>query len=79
MGRKVHPIGFRLKINKTWEARWFADGEDYVKNLHQDFELRDLVRSEASRAGVRMLQLTLGLLIQDEICHPACGGNVILD
>ncbi|MEJ2599917.1 MAG: 30S ribosomal protein S3 [Anaerolineales bacterium] len=57
MGRKVHPIGFRLKINKTWEARWFADGEDYVKNLHQDFELRDLVRSEASRAGVSRIEI----------------------
>jgi small subunit ribosomal protein S3 len=28
MGRKVHPIGFRLKINKTWEGRWYAEGED---------------------------------------------------
>jgi len=57
MGRKVHPIGFRLKINKTWEGRWFAEGEDYVKNLHQDFELRDLVRSEASRAGVSRIEI----------------------
>ncbi len=57
MGRKVHPIGFRLKINKTWEGRWFADGEDYVKNLHQDFELRDLVRNEAPRAGVSRIEI----------------------
>lgn len=57
MGRKVHPIGFRLKINKTWEGRWFAEGEDYVKNLHQDFELRDLVRSEAPRAGVSRVEI----------------------
>jgi small subunit ribosomal protein S3 len=57
MGRIVHPIGFRLKINKTWEGRWFADGEEYVKNLHQDFELRDLVRSEAPRAGVSRIEI----------------------
>jgi small subunit ribosomal protein S3 len=57
MGRKVHPIGFRLKINKTWEGRWFADGEEYVKNLHQDFELRDLVRNEAPRAGVSRIEI----------------------
>jgi small subunit ribosomal protein S3 len=57
MGRKVHPIGFRLKINKTWEGRWFAEGEDYVKNLHQDFELRDLVRNEAPRAGVSRVEI----------------------
>jgi small subunit ribosomal protein S3 len=52
MGRKVHPIGFRLKINKTWEGRWFAEGKEYVENLHQDFHLRDLVREQAPRAGV---------------------------
>jgi small subunit ribosomal protein S3 len=57
MGRKVHPIGFRLKINKTWEGRWFADGEEYVKNLHQDFALRDLVRNEAPRAGVSRIEI----------------------
>ena len=49
MGRKVHPIGFRLKINKTWEGRWYAEGEEYVNNLHQDFALRELVRREAPR------------------------------
>ena len=47
MGRKVNPIGFRLNINKTWEGRWFAEGREYVDQLHQDFALRDLVRKEA--------------------------------
>jgi small subunit ribosomal protein S3 len=57
MGRKVHPIGFRLKINKTWEGRWYAEGEDYVNQLHQDFRLRDLVRNEAPRAGVSRVEI----------------------
>ncbi|MEW5873249.1 MAG: 30S ribosomal protein S3 [Chloroflexota bacterium] len=57
MGRKVHPTGFRLKINKTWEGRWYAEGEDYVNNLHQDFLLRDLVRSESTRAGVSRVDI----------------------
>jgi small subunit ribosomal protein S3 len=57
MGRKVHPIGFRLKINKTWEGRWYAEGEDYVNNLHQDLELRELVRNEAPRAGVSRIEI----------------------
>jgi len=52
MGRKVHPIGFRLGINKTWEGRWYAEGKEYVDQLHQDFALRNLVRQEAPRAGV---------------------------
>jgi small subunit ribosomal protein S3 len=57
MGRKVNPIGFRLKINKTWEGRWYAEGKEYVDQLHQDFALRDLVRKEASRAGVSRIEI----------------------
>jgi len=57
MGRKVHPIGFRLKINKTWEGRWYAEGSAYVNQLHQDFALRELVRKEADRAGVSRIEI----------------------
>jgi small subunit ribosomal protein S3 len=57
MGRKVHPIGFRLNINKTWDGRWFAEGKDYVDNLHQDFELRELVHNESPRAGVSRVEI----------------------
>jgi small subunit ribosomal protein S3 len=57
MGRKVHPIGFRLGINKTWEGRWYAEGREYVTQLHQDFALRDLVKNEAPRAGVSRIEI----------------------
>jgi small subunit ribosomal protein S3 len=57
MGRKVHPIGFRLKINKTWEGRWYAEGENYVNQLHQDFAIRELVRKESPRAGVSRIEI----------------------
>lgn len=57
MGRKVNPIGFRLKINKTWEGRWFAEGRDYVDQLHQDFAIRNMIRQEAPRAGVSRIEI----------------------
>jgi small subunit ribosomal protein S3 len=57
MGRKVHPIGFRLGINKTWEGRWYAEGREYVTQLHQDFALRKLVQNEAPRAGVSRIEI----------------------
>jgi len=57
MGRKVHPIGFRLGINRTWEGRWYAEGREYVKNLHQDFLLRKMVREGAERAGVSLVEI----------------------
>lgn len=57
MGRKVHPIGFRLKINKTWEGRWYAEGREYVDQLHQDFRIREIVNNEAPRAGVSRVDI----------------------
>jgi small subunit ribosomal protein S3 len=57
MGRKVHPTGFRLKINKTWEGRWYAEGENYVNQLHQDFEIRALIQRQTPRAGVSRIEV----------------------
>ncbi len=57
MGRKVHPIGFRLKINKTWDGRWYAEGEDYVNQLHQDFKIREFIRENADRAGISRIEI----------------------
>lgn len=43
MGRKVNPVGFRLKINRDWEARWFAEGSRYTELLHEDFKIRQYI------------------------------------
>jgi small subunit ribosomal protein S3 len=57
MGRKVHPIGFRLNINKGWEGRWFAKGKDYRENLQQDFAIRQLIHKDADKAGVSRVEV----------------------
>jgi small subunit ribosomal protein S3 len=57
MGRKVHPIGFRLNINRPWEGRWFAEGVEYKEQLHQDFAIRQLIKREAERAGVSLIEV----------------------
>jgi len=57
MGRKVHPIGFRLGINKPWLGRWYAEGKDYTEQLHQDIKLRELVMKETDRAGVSSVEI----------------------
>ena len=35
MGRKVHPNGFRLGINKEWQSRWYAD-RNYTDMVQED-------------------------------------------
>jgi small subunit ribosomal protein S3 len=57
MGRKVHPIGFRLGINKPWLGRWYAEGTDYTDQLHQDLKIRELVKKETERAGVSTIEI----------------------
>ena len=57
MGRKVNPIGFRLKVNKTWDGRWYAEGQEYVDQLRQDIELSKMIREETERAGVSRIEI----------------------
>jgi small subunit ribosomal protein S3 len=57
MGRKVHPIGFRLKINKTWDSRLFASGEKYADQLHEDREIREMVFKMSPRAGISRVEI----------------------
>lgn len=57
MGRKVHPIGFRLGINQPWSGRWYAEGAEYTRQLHQDFAIRKLIHSEAGKAGVSRVEV----------------------
>lgn len=52
MGRKVHPIGFRLNVSRGWQGRWFAEGAQYREQLKQDFEIRKMVLGIAKKAGV---------------------------
>jgi len=57
MGRKVNPIGFRLGVNKTWDGRWYAEGQDYTEQLHQDFAVRDMIRAHSPRAGISKVEI----------------------
>ncbi len=51
MGRKVHPVGFRLKITHPWKARWFAKGAQYREQLQQDIAIRSLLMGVAAKGG----------------------------
>jgi small subunit ribosomal protein S3 len=57
MGRKVHPLGMRLGIIKSWDGRWFAEGQNYIDQLHQDIEIRSVVRKLGDRAGVSQIEI----------------------
>lgn len=57
MGRKVHPIGYRLGIIKPWDARWFAKGNNYSEYLDQDLEIRKMLKDYSGKAGVSRVEI----------------------
>ena len=57
MGRKVHPKGFRLKVIREWDARWYAEGERYVNLLMEDRKIRKYIKMKTSRAGVSRIEI----------------------
>lgn len=57
MGRKVHPVGFRLGIIKDWEARWYAPKTKYAARLQEDFAIRKLIEKEAPRSGISRIDI----------------------
>ncbi len=39
MGQKIHPVGLRLGITRTWDSRWF-EKKNYKLWLHEDAAVR---------------------------------------
>ncbi len=57
MGRKVHPTVYRLGINKTWDARWYAAGPQYAEFLREDLKIRNIVRDRLQKAGLSKVEI----------------------
>jgi len=57
LGRKVHPIGFRLGITKDWLARWYAEGKEYGELLQEDLAIRKLIRERLAEAGISKIEI----------------------
>jgi small subunit ribosomal protein S3 len=57
LGRKVHPLGFRLGVIKDHKARWYAQGAAFPELLAEDLALRDLVFRENERGSVSSVDI----------------------
>ncbi len=56
MGQKVHPYGFRLGYNRTWQSRWYS-ARKYSELLVEDMKLRNELMQRLSHAGVAGVEL----------------------
>jgi len=56
VGQKVHPYGFRLGFNRTWQSRWYGE-RTYAPMLHEDLDLRFDLKKRLSHAGVAKIDV----------------------
>jgi small subunit ribosomal protein S3 len=76
LGRKVHPVGFRLGTSKTWQSRWFAE-KGYADLLHEDRWIRQRLMKELVTAGIAQVDIERSGKRVNLTLHTAKPGMVI--
>jgi small subunit ribosomal protein S3 len=56
VGQKIHPLGYRLGVIRTWSSIWYADKE-YGSLLHEDLQLRTYVKKRLYHTGVAQIDI----------------------
>ena len=51
MGQKVHPIGFRLGVLRSWDSNWY-DEKDFAGKLQEDLKIRTYIQNRLKKAGI---------------------------
>ena len=56
MGQKVHPVGLRLGIIRTWSSKWYGE-KDYAKWLKEDLKIREFIFKRMPDAGIAAIEV----------------------
>lgn len=57
MGKKVHPIGFRVGIFRDWDARWFVRSSKYGEYLLEDIMVRRFLEEQFENAEIARIEI----------------------
>ena len=76
MGQKVHPIGLRLGIVRTWNSVWFEE-KQYAKWLHEDIRIRRYLKKELADKGLSHIDVERAASKTKIAIHTARPGLVI--
>lgn len=52
MGQKIHPIGFRLSVNKNWSSKWYSNSKNFSDLLLKDIDVRAYLKKKLAGAMV---------------------------
>ena len=56
MGQKVHPVGLRLGIIRSWDSKWFAK-KQYANLVHEDAKIRKFLKDKLYHAGISQIEI----------------------
>jgi len=56
MGQKIHPVGLRLGITRTWDSRWFEQ-KHYIDWLHEDVAIRKFFNKWMRSAAISKIEI----------------------
>jgi small subunit ribosomal protein S3 len=76
MGQKVHPLGFRLGVTRTWDSKWYA-GKDYQRFLHEDLRIRKYLKEKLFHAGISRITIERAANKAKVFVHAAKPGIII--
>jgi len=76
MGRKVHPMSFRIGIIRDWQSKWY-DEQHYGDNILEDVKLRKAVRKKYPEAGISLIEIERQANRVGVIIHTSRPGIVI--
>jgi small subunit ribosomal protein S3 len=76
MGQKIHPVGLRLGITRTWDSRWF-EKKNYKVWLHEDVSIRKYFGRLTRAAAISRVEIERRANQARIIVHTAKPGIII--
>jgi len=77
LGQKVNPHGLRVGVIKDWDAKWYADKNDYSELLHEDIEVRKHIKEKMFDSGISRIVIERAAKRLKIDIHTARPGMVI--
>jgi small subunit ribosomal protein S3 len=58
LGQKIHPVLYRLGVNKDTDSIWFAQGTSYVDFLQEDIKIRSYIHKRLAAKMVSKVKIS---------------------
>lgn len=77
MGQKVSPIILRIGYIEDWRSLWYADKQEYARNVIEDYKIRKFIKERFKQAAVAKVVIERLAEKTKIIIHTARPGVII--